>query len=386
MSKSKILSVEVYKYSYCARPSDTKDYLSEKICRYTIKIRKKIVRGAKRVFVYGQLISSLNDGLAPSQAIGLPIYRTSSSIIRSKIDLSKKVIIARIIESNPDQIVWNEKQMDKLYDIAMRCKSNSITSKEQLISELRGGGFTEAAVLIGVIGALVLMAYISEGFQVSPNRQAIVPPHLAWLYRNQRPGNDFGYGKGAGPRSLTITGLTQNAGSEKKQPSSGSYNYVDVMKKLEKQSSKGKVEIQVGDQMYILKNPYRENAYELGDKLADKMYDSIRSCDTDICDIAENVGFKADNIKNVKDHVFYNEHDQDRYGPDQMEHKRFDPNLEQALAWKRLEAGTHTQDDINWIKHECAERHHELKYGSGYNEAHNRAQTRFDGSPWENDF
>ena len=48
--------------------------------------------------------------------------------------------------------------------------------------------------------------------------------------------------------------------------------------------------------------------------------------------------------------------------------------------------GTHTQDDVTWIKHECAERHHELKYGSGYNEAHNRAQTRFDGAPWENQF
>lgn len=37
-------------------------------------------------------------------------------------------------------------------------------------------------------------------------------------------------------------------------------------------------------------------------------------------------------------------------------------------------------------EHECAERHHKLKYGSGYNEAHNRAQTRFDGAPWENQF
>ena len=64
----------------------------------------------------------------------------------------------------------------------------------------------------------------------------------------------------------------------------------------------------------------------------------------------------------------------------------FDPNLQQALAWKRLEIGTHTQDDVTWIKHECAKRHHELKYGSGYNEAHNRAQTRFDGAPWENQF
>ena len=60
--------------------------------------------------------------------------------------------------------------------------------------------------------------------------------------------------------------------------------------------------------------------------------------------------------------------------------------LEQALAWKRLETGTHTQDDVTWIKHECAERHHELKYDSGYSEAHERAQSRYDGFPWENKF
>lgn len=104
---------------------------------------------------------------------------------------------------------------------------------------------------------------------------------------------------------------------------------------------------------------------------------------TDIFDIAQNLGFKADNIKNVKDHVFYNEHDLDRYGPDRIERKQFDPNLQQALAWKRLETETHTQEDTTWIKHECAERHHELKYDSGYSEAHDRAQSYFDGAPWE---
>ena len=125
---------------------------------------------------------------------------------------------------------------------------------------------------------------------------------------------------------------------------------------------------------------------ELSDKLAREMYNSIRSCDTDICDIAKNLGFKVENIKNVKEHIFYNEHNLDRYGPDEIEHKRFDATLEQALVWKRLQAGTHTPDDINWIKYECAERHHELKYSSGYSEAHNRAQSRYDGYPWENKF
>lgn len=42
----------------------------------------------------------------------------------------------------------------------------------------------------------------------------------------------------------------------------------------------------------------------------------------------------------------------------------------------------HTAQDIEWLKHECAESHHELKYGAGYSESHKRAQKRYDGSPW----
>ena len=160
------------------------------------------------------------------------------------------------------------------------------------------------------------------------------------------------------------------------------------MRELDKQSNKKIIIIQVADQICTIKNPYRQNADELGYKLANQIYDSIRESDTDICDIAENLGFKADNIKNVKDHVFYQKHKLDQYVSlgEASEYKRFDPYIQQALAWKRLETGTHTQDDITWIKHECAERHHELKYGSGYSEAHNRAQTRFDSVPWENNF
>ena len=120
--------------------------------------------------------------------------------------------------------------------------------------------------------------------------------------------------------------------------------------------------------------------------LAENMYDSIRVCDMDISDVAENLGFKADNIKNVKDHIFYNEHDLDRYGADEIEHKRFDATLEQALGWKYLETKTYTQDDVTWIKHECAERYHELKYDSGYTEAHERAQSRYKVYSWKNKF
>ena len=53
---------------------------------------------------------------------------------------------------------------------------------------------------------------------------------------------------------------------------------------------------------------------------------------------------------------------------------RFDSSLEQALAWRRLEANTHNPNDLTWLKHELAERYHELKYSSGYSEAHNQPE------------
>ena len=47
--------------------------------------------------------------------------------------------------------------------------------------------------------------------------------------------------------------MTQNAGSEKKYPSSGSWDYVDVMRELDKQSNKKIITIQVADQIYTIK-------------------------------------------------------------------------------------------------------------------------------------
>ena len=298
-------------------------------------------------------------------------------------------LISRVIESpryHPYVSLYNEYRpsglyMDKIEQLVPRPYVSY--HSESVIKELRAGSrLTETAWLF----LMIWMLQQQQSVSFQPVRQAPPPPHFQWLYGNNYQPGQFGYGKSAGPRSITVRGMTQNAGSDKKYPSSGSWDYVDIMKELAKQSSNNRIEIQVADQIYMFKNTYRQSADELQFILAEKIYDSIRECDTDISDVAENLGFKAYNIKNVKDHVFYNEHNLDRYGPDEIEHKRFDATLEQALAWKRLETGTHTQDDITWIKHECAERHHELKYGSGYSEAHERAQSRYEGYPWENKF
>lgn len=165
--------------------------------------------------------------------------------------------------------------------------------------------------------------------------------------------------------------------------------YSEIMRKLDKQSNRKNVKLDIDKKTYTIKNPDRVGAYELQDKLAEQLYDSIRTSDTDVCDIAKNTKFKADNIKKCKDHVFYNEQTLDKFKDQEVktERKRFDPDLKQALAWQRLEAGVHNDQDIEWLKHECAESHHELKYGAGYSESHKGAQKGYDGSPspdWDN--
>jgi len=227
--KNCIISVEVLKYPYCGKSIESiksEEFLSEKICCYTIKIRKKIVRKTKRVFVYGQLIFSLGNGLAPIQTIGLPILPTTPLIsIHSNAGLSKKAIIAQVIQDMPTKIVFNKTEMDQLYDLSIKCRDNSISQEELIttLTNLWGGSLVDVATGLAIIAAIIILANNANGFQ--PNPHVIVPPHLQWLYGNNYQPGQFGYGKGAGPRSITVTGMTQNAGSDKKQPSSGSWDY-----------------------------------------------------------------------------------------------------------------------------------------------------------------
>ena len=62
--------------------------------------------------------------------------------------------------------------------------------------------------------------------------------------------------------------------------------------------------------------------------------------------------------------------------------QRFDSDLDQANAWDRLTNGTHTSEDITWMKHEMAERWHEQRHGSTYKESHGAAEKKWPGNPW----
>ncbi|MGE8453636.1 MAG: hypothetical protein ACN6OP_24115, partial [Pseudomonadales bacterium] len=118
---------------------------------------------------------------------------------------------------------------------------------------------------------------------------------------------------------------------------------------------------------------------------ADAMYDLIRRSSDDVKAISANTGIKLVNINKVKDHVFYREHLLDMYVeyniPARLQ--RFDSDLNQAMAWRRLESGEFTKNDITWLKHEMAERWYELRHNSGYNAAHRVAEKKWSGSPWD---
>lgn len=112
---------------------------------------------------------------------------------------------------------------------------------------------------------------------------------------------------------------------------------------------------------------------------ADEAYEAIRDSKTDIEAISRNTGIKPENVKKVKDHLFYEEHLLDRYVDYGIpaETGRFDSDLGIANAWKRLENGTFTADDIKLLKHETAESWYMRRHGPGYTDAHNAADKRF---------
>ena len=95
---------------------------------------------------------------------------------------------------------------------------------------------------------------------------------------------------------------------------SGTKSYSEIKHELEIKQHQKTVEIDVAAKTYTIENADRMGVDQLENKLVEQMYNSIRDNHKDISDIAGNLGFKADNIKNVKDHVFYNEHVLDRYG------------------------------------------------------------------------
>lgn len=138
----------------------------------------------KRLFVYGQLIFSLGTGLAPTHAISLPILPTTPSVMRSNSNLSKKPLIAQIIQQMPAEIHFTQKKMNEFHYFLVKCKNNSLSQEELItkITNLRGGSFVTVFTGLAIIAAIIILANNANGFQ--PNPHVNVPSHLQWLYGN----------------------------------------------------------------------------------------------------------------------------------------------------------------------------------------------------------
>lgn len=119
--------------------------------------------------------------------------------IHSNVGLSKKAIITQVIKEMPAEIDFTERKIDQLYNLSIECRNNSLSQKKLItkISHLQSGSFINIVVALGLISAIIILSTNNWGLAFQPNPNAIIPPHLQWLYGNQQPGNHFGYGKGA---------------------------------------------------------------------------------------------------------------------------------------------------------------------------------------------
>lgn len=118
-----------------------------------------------------------------------------------------------------------------------------------------------------------------------------------------------------------------------------------------------------------------EQSYEFIIKLSDEKYNKIRNRSDDIEKISNNMGFDEQVIKEIKEHVFYNEHELSDGK------KRFDSDFDMAMAWERMTEGENIKpSDLILLNHEIYER--ELMKGKGlsYYEAHILANEKYN---WE---
>lgn len=132
--------------------------------------------------------------------------------------------------------------------------------------------------------------------------------------------------------------------------------------------------VQTGGKYRVGSNKWLENN-EKKEAAAAKCYEYQRNRSDDIKAIAKTTGFSEEDIKTVKNHVFYDEHilyDGSR--------RRFMPDFDMSVAWERLENGNPEERDLLLIRHELLEAQVEKKYNLTASEAHDLSNKKFN---WE---
>jgi hypothetical protein len=110
--------------------------------------------------------------------------------------------------------------------------------------------------------------------------------------------------------------------------------------------------------------------YKRRDNHANKYYDSVRKMTTDIDKISQNTGLYKNDIKQVKEHVFFNKYDLGKREP-----SNFDPDYHMSLSRQLLIDGKNIKEmDIVLLNHEILERKYMIEQKMSYDIAHNLAE------------
>jgi len=108
------------------------------------------------------------------------------------------------------------------------------------------------------------------------------------------------------------------------------------------------------------------------DEHAQRYYGLVRSMKTDCKRIAQNTGFREEDIRRIKNYVFYQEHE--LYDG---EFARFDPSYHMARSWQRLIDGRNIESrDVVMLNHEFLESVF-MEEGLKYSEAHDIAEQTY---------
>ena len=178
-NKKRIISIEVFKYPYCGK-FESDELLSEKICSYTITLRKKIFGKTRKVFICGQLLFSIISGVCPSHAIGLPKPMTRYVHLNNN-NLLKDTLIFQALEEISTGTDFTKSEIDQLYHLSIEYKNNCLSREELVnrISNLRGGGFIDIVSALAVVAGVIVLLLNEQGlgFQQA-NQHVIIPLYL----------------------------------------------------------------------------------------------------------------------------------------------------------------------------------------------------------------
>ncbi|WP_444908173.1 hypothetical protein ACJJIR_09665 [Microbulbifer sp. SSSA008] len=102
-------------------------------------------------------------------------------------------------------------------------------------------------------------------------------------------------------------------------------------------------------------------------------YDAVRASNSnsDVVSIAKNSGMPEFQVERIKQHVFFD--DTHILGDGSV--GRFHPDIEIADSWKRLQGGTHTDNDLILLQHEYFESRFEKIFKVDYDTAHNKTES-----------